>query len=556
MHGLLVVDDLPIIVDGLTELFQQADHLELDVMTAYSGEEALEVLRSRRVDIVISDIHMPGLEGIQLLQEIKASWPECVVIFLTGYNDFHYVQDALRYGGFEYILKVESDEKIVRSVERAIDKIMEKTGHQEMIDRARSRMRLALPSLRKEYVSGLLQGKQVGEVELPRQFAEIDFPLSPHHPVMVLLGRVDAWRDMMPVSDKELFLYAIQNIAEEYLLPEVSCFSYAHDTSKIVWLIQPAERGGEAESLTREDGWEIAQAHVSGILNTIQRKCKQLLKLPVSFVRSSVPSEWKGVSDRFHSLNDLFLYDLGLRGEIMMTDDQARTIREAVSDGKEEDYFHHNRIQLLLRCLENNHREEFFRIYNGLMKVWSNEKEPFERKVELYHSLSAILLSYINRNNEIKRHVCRVLDLDPLFQYRDMGSWDKVKRYFLQMVETLWEWNAAQGADFSFKMIQTVHHYIEDNIMRDISLNSIADHVGMNRSYFSRLYKQMTGKGLSDYINDYRNLKAKELLLNSSMKVGHIAEAVGYNSALAFIRFFKKHNHLTPQEYRTMTRDR
>lgn len=122
MYRLLIVDDLPIIVDGLLELFEQTAHLELDVMKAYSGEEALEVLQNHRIDIVISDIKMPGLEGIELLREIKSQWPSCKVIFLTGYNEFHYARSAITYGGFEYILKVESDEKIIESVERAIEK--------------------------------------------------------------------------------------------------------------------------------------------------------------------------------------------------------------------------------------------------------------------------------------------------------------------------------------------------------------------------------------------------------------------------------------------------
>lgn len=142
MYRLLIVDDLPIIVDGLLELFNETDHLQLEVMKAYSGEEALEVLSHHRIDIVISDIKMPGLEGIELLREIKSQWPACKVIFLTGYNDFHYAKSAITYGGFDYILKVESDEKIIQSVERAIEKIEEENNQEQMIARAQSKMRL------------------------------------------------------------------------------------------------------------------------------------------------------------------------------------------------------------------------------------------------------------------------------------------------------------------------------------------------------------------------------------------------------------------------------
>ncbi|NRF96058.1 helix-turn-helix domain-containing protein [Paenibacillus frigoriresistens] len=142
------------------------------------------------------------------------------------------------------------------------------------------------------------------------------------------------------------------------------------------------------------------------------------------------------------------------------------------------------------------------------------------------------------------------LDKD-FFSYHD-DSWLSLRQYFMQTADCLFDWNAAQGATLPAEVVQKAHRYIEAYISTDISLNAIADHVGLNPSYFSRLYKQMTGIGLSDYIIDYRNLKAKELLIDSTMKVNEIAAALGYNSALAFIRFFKKQNETTPQEFRML----
>lgn len=111
----------------------------------------------------------------------------------------------------------------------------------------------------------------------------------------------------------------------------------------------------------------------------------------------------------------------------------------------------------------------------------------------------------------------------------------------------------AAGTQLPTEVVNKVHRYIEEHISTDISLNALADYVSLNPSYLSRLYKQITGIGLSKYVNDYRNLIAKNMLLNTSMKVNEIAAALGYNSALAFIRFFKKQNETTPQDFR-MTR--
>ncbi|NQX66128.1 response regulator [Paenibacillus alba] len=553
MYRLLIVDDLPIIVDGLMELFEQTACVDVDILKAYSGEEALEVLQNNRVDIVISDIKMPGLEGIELLREIKAQWPACKVIFLTGYTDFHYVQSAVKYGSFEYILKIESDEKIIRSVERAIAKFEEEYDQQRMFERANMRMRLALPSLQKDYVTGLLQGNQVTESQLESHFKDIDMPLRADMPIILLIGRIDDWKDLITAPDKALLIYAVQNVTEEYLSPYVRCLSYVYDQSKIVWFIQPSGDNDPQTSINASDSvWKKSSTYVSGMLETIQRTCKKLLKLPVSFMLSCEPVAWSGVSESFHRLKYGLLFGMGLSSEVILSDSDIRRAEKNTAGEKQNDFFHLTRVQLLAKSLENSHREEFYKLYLELTEIWSEEESPFERKKELYHSLAAIYLTYINKSPEMRTYVNAVHDLAPLFQFGEKDAWLSLRQYFMQTADCLFNWNAIQGEKLPSEVVQKAHQYIEANISTDISLNAIADHVGLNPSYFSRLYKQMTGIGLSDYIIDYRNLKAKELLMGSTMKVNEIAAALGYNSALAFIRFFKKQNETTPQEYRML----
>ncbi|MGO4181129.1 response regulator, partial [Paenibacillus sp. TAF43_2] len=276
MYRLLIVDDLPIIVDGLVELFEQTEHLQLEVMKAYSGEEALDVLSQHRMDIVVSDIKMPGIEGIELLQEIKVQWPACKVIFLTGYNDFQYARNAITYGGFDYILKIESDEKIIQSVERAIEKIEEEQDQVQMITRAQTSMRLALPSLQKEYIWGLLQGKHAAENQLKQAFNELNIPLDAALPVYVLIARVDVWKEMFTAPDKALLTYALQNIGDEYLSAQVRSYSVVFELSKIVWLIQP-KSSDELSADTSSSNLDFVRAYryTSGILETIQGTCKR-----------------------------------------------------------------------------------------------------------------------------------------------------------------------------------------------------------------------------------------------------------------------------------------
>lgn len=546
MYRLLIVDDLPIIVEGLVELFEQNGHLPLETVTAYSGEEALEVLSSRRIDIVLSDIKMPGIEGIELLREIKSQWPACKVIFLTGYNDFEYAKSALTYGGFDYILKVESDDKIVQAVQRAVAKIEEEQDQANMIVRAQSKMRQALPSLQKDYIWGLLQGKHVAEIQLDRMFRELDIPLDASLPAYLLIGRLDAWKETFTAPDKALLCYAMQNIGDEMLSAQVRCISVVFELSKVAWLIQPkscAEPGG-AE-------WLKAHRYASGILESVQANCRKLLGLSVSFLLASEPTDWGALSDRFHSVKYALSLGHGLFNEVILTDKDLPRGQSAESAGVGRDSFYHARVQLLMSCLENNHREQFDQLYAELTSVWNDPAAAHERKVELYHSLSAVFLFCIQQNRDAGEYVNTQLDLDKLFRYDEAMSWPELVQYYRQMADCFFEWNAQRGTELPAELVHKVHGYIDENIASDISLTALADYVSLNPSYLSRLYKQITGVGLSKYVNDYRNMKAKEMLLNTSMKVSEVAAALGYNSALAFIRFFKKQNDMTPQDFRS-----
>lgn len=549
MYRLLIVDDLPIIVEGLLELFEQTEHLELEVMTAYSGEEALQIMSRHRIDIALSDIKMPGIEGIELLREIKSQWPACKVIFLTGYNDFEYAKNALTYGGFDYILKVESDDHIIQSVERAIAKLEEEQDQAQMIARAQSKMRQALPSLQKEYMWGMLQGKQVTESQLAQVFRELDMPLDAAMPVYLLVGRLDAWKETFTAPDKALLAYAMQNIGDEYLSSQVRSYSVVFELSKIVWLIQPKAADASSADPGSPD-WIKAHRYTSGILETIQATSKTLLGLSVSFLLASETTAWNDLSARFHAIKYGLISGNGLMGEVIMTDKDVLNEAAPVA-GSQHDTFYHARVQLLMSCLENNHREQFDKLYAELTAVWNEQDTPNERKIELYHSLSAVFLFYIHKNRDVGEYVNTRLDLDKLFRHDPSASWPELIQYYRQLADCLFEWNALRGTEVPAEVINKVHSYIEAHISSDISLTALADYVGLNPSYLSRLYKQITGMGLSVYVNNYRNLIAKEMLLSTSMKVGEIAEALGYNSALAFIRFFKKQNEMTPQDLRT-----
>ena len=123
MYRLLLVDDEPDIVEGLYNAFYNYEGLELDIFKAYSAYEALDILNSERIDIVLSDISMPGMNGLEMMRQVKSRWPHCQVIFLSGYTEFDYIYQANQLEAVSYILKTEGYDVVKENLHKAVQRI-------------------------------------------------------------------------------------------------------------------------------------------------------------------------------------------------------------------------------------------------------------------------------------------------------------------------------------------------------------------------------------------------------------------------------------------------
>ena len=119
MHNVLIIDDEPDVADALYNLLYYDETLELDVFRVYTAYDALALLERMRIDIVLSDIKMPGMDGLQLLEAVRARWPHCRVLFITGHPEFDYIYRAMQLDAVSYLLKTESRECILDAVHKA-----------------------------------------------------------------------------------------------------------------------------------------------------------------------------------------------------------------------------------------------------------------------------------------------------------------------------------------------------------------------------------------------------------------------------------------------------
>lgn len=554
MYRLLIVDDEPIIVEGLSELFSQSDH-PLEVYQAFDGPEALAIARKLRIDILLTDIEMPEMDGIELQKEVLRLWPRCKSIFLTGYNEFDYIQSSIRGGAIDYVLKTEADDSIVASVNKAIHVIAEEVTYEGLIESARSSLKLALPALRKEYLTAMLEGETSSSAARRERFEQFDVPLNPDLPVMMAVARIDRWREDATGGDKVLFAYSINNIFEEFVALEFDLTSFRGNHERLIWLLQPKADSGFRQAIVGEpsllagadaevDKEAGLHAYLLGMLESVQDACSRYLKLACSFVVSSEPFEWDALSSKYERLSQLFGRGLGLGSQMLLSDDRAKETGDEKARSKIK------RIRMLDQYLMQKERTKFEKLFDEIAEA-VGEPETLETglPLEVFYELSAIFIPHLNRLEvfgDARGHAIQV----KLFSIREHRSWREASGFFRELAEMLFESMEGGKEQETSEVVEQLHRYVEEQIDGDLSLNRLAEFVFLTPFYLSRLYKQKTGYTISDYIKSRRIEVAKRLLGESNLKIHEIGMRIGYESASYFTRFFKQTTSLTPQEYR------
>lgn len=539
MYRLLIVDDEPIIVEGLFDKFLQLTTHAFEVYKAYNGEEALGIARRARVDLLLTDLKMPGMNGLELQQAVQLLWPKCKTVFLTGHCDFQSIQSSMRGGAFDYVLKMEMDAKIIEAVTRAADAIAEEHSHARLLSDARHRWTQALPILCKEYVLELLEGERTSPQGRAARFAELRLPLDAGAPVHLGIGRVDEWQGDIRPGDKSLLLYGVHNVIEEHFAGGCRIVFVTYGNDRFLWLLQ-MEPGTERETALQR------QSRILGIVESAQTACRTYLKLPCSFVAGCEPCCWEELPRKFGQLDFLLTRGLGLGREILLSD--ASPSPAATNDTAAR--VQEREVTQLMQALERKDGIGFHRRLADISSaIGETEAIRSGMALTLFYSLSASFLQLMNRSGLLESLPERI-DMNKLLGAQEHAAWRDAARFFGELADLIIEKVEDESGRETSEVVERVQSYVREHIDGDLSLARLSEIVFLTPFYLSRLYKQQTGRSLTDYITEVKLGMAKEMLVSTNRKIYEIGIHLGFHSSPYFNHFFKKQTNMTPQEYR------
>lgn len=552
MYRLLIVDDEPSIVDGLVQHFRESGDLEADLCKAYSASEALDIVKKTKIDLLISDIRMPGRSGIQLVDDVLAYWPSCRIILLTGHSEFEFAHKAIRKQVDNYILKTEGIETIHAAVLAAIGKADEERRNRSRLERAESQWIAAEPLLKKEIFEALLGGERLSDLRHSRVYDGLSLRIDGGKPILMIAGKVDFWEERVSYSKETEIYYAIQSLFADHLPLTIKAESVVHDRSELVWFLQPVQEAALFTGTNGDTNWSSLLDYLKGMLEPVQNGCRLELGISASFVLCNGPIEEDGIGEQFGAMkaaikqraalgHSMSIVDLRLP-DVWRTEEPGTAALSTVEFGK--------KITALEKCLEagevDGTRESTMELLESLRSDMAvNYMEGLER----YYKLLLRYLTYLNSTPLHGKQVneIRLVGLPMLEAPRD---WGEVEARLTKLGETICIGKREQVEKSEHMLIDRIHRFIGDNLADDLSLARIAEVAYFNPSYLSRFYKQATGRNLSDYINETKAKAASKMLSDTQLKVNEIALKLGFESPSYFTSFFRKMVGKTPQEYR------
>ncbi len=527
MYKLLIVDDEPLVQAGIRSMLNWAElHIEV-TGSAMNGQTALKLIEEQSPDIVITDIKMPVMSGLELIKSCRERYGNdrpCFII-LTSYEDFHMVKEALTYQVTDYLVKLElTQESLREAMERVLSRIRQTEGPiahprgMEYLFYDKFFIRL-LNSLFESEEQFLLQTKELN----------LDF----HYKSYVCChGEISGRQAASLPTEKQLALFAasmqlLKELASKYCpiyglsldtrhFALIFCFEdSASEEESLLALIENALKGIR-ESLTKYYNVSLQ----CGIGNQVGSP----LEVCDSYQHSRQASQNAGEACPIMRYDNLRLQKSHTSFNIsLFKDDLTRAFEEY--DG-----------EVLSRTLDQlcelflAHPNHFLQAMDGACNI-------------LYLSISLLQDGEQTVSDFFRDSPDGYCSIYRQSTVEQVVSW---LRYFQRQLCLLFE---SRRKDYKNHIVMNVKKYIQENLTKRLSLNQVAAVFGISPSYLSQLFGKYNDLGFSEYINTCKINESKRLLEDGSLKIYEIADMLGFESPFYFSKVFKKVEGISPTEY-------
>lgn len=535
MLKVLIADDEKMICSLISQLLDwNALGYEI-VGMAYTGVDAYEMIRKEQPDVIISDIRMPGYDGIELIKRTKEAGIEAEFVMISGFKQFEYAQNAMKYGVKYYLLKPIEEDKLQEIAEEIKDSILSRKQHDHYRNQLELEIQETRDKMKKRFLTSMLFGEQesrkIADCNSINQEYSTSFKEGVFQAVFIKVDTDGGEEESIGSMIEKLEKYTdiLGDVCEEHITTEMH--------SGIITLVNYKF---EQEALVRkkiEEMYEEIKKYIDrfegfSVVLGVGRKMDHFLESNLCLQTAIDAIKYR---IRISNTNIIYLENYQF---------EPYDINKIVTEGKKQAYLSKvvsGDIRGAQECLAATPRE---------IRYSGGSYSPI-----LFFD---ILIAYV----DLLTDYCKQQDLYSEEYERNLKKWNvstdniRSEKMLLAVTEDLiretLEYAAEEKKSKDIKPIREIKKYIEENYMEEISLGQLAELVDMNASYLSSVFKKETGMTYSEYLILCRVKQASRLLVETNLSIGEIAHQSGYQDARYFSKQFSKQVGLKPSEYRKL----
>jgi len=518
MYTVMIVEDEVFVSLGLKNMIRWSDMGMTVIGEARNGKEGLEMYEQMKPDLILTDIKMPVMNGIDMITQIREKDATTKIVVLSCHEDYELVRQAFKQGISDYILKVkmmpDDIERIIRKIYDELQSESAKKGNCAFGDNW-----MALRNEQLDKCKAYIISQSISEEEFRTFAGELQIP---EEGLAIGIMEIHSNAERQNAEEKrKLALELIQKLLSE----EKRGFIFRENEHRYLLLFSfPGTCN----------------------VNEYERPVDELLQRISDIIRTYLNGNSVfGISsfaDAYHQLGRLYT-------EALETEKAAILLGEAVTYYGREDCT--QKYKNLLTAFEERITQADWLTdvcRRKILKECSFQKDIVNNDIETMKEVFRRWIHRISFDNAVQKGETLLLAVEVSKQMRYAVSLPELIRTFEQYMSMLSD--VKESNLVSAEVARAVNLVKERFYEEDFGLAEVADYVGMNKQYFSSLFKKEVGQGFSDYLNSVRINKACELLRNTDLKSYEISEVIGFQDESYFSRVFKKVIGVRPNEYR------
>ena len=526
-YKVLLVDDEPSILRGMEEGIPWNEFGFEVAGTAANGQEAWELIQNERPDVLISDIRMPFMNGLELVRTLNENYIRMKTILVSGYDDFEYAQQAIRYGVSEYLLKpisMPQMEELLQRIHHEITAEIEEKKNQTYLQ---NMYKENLPILKERFLTELMEGR-IPEEKIQKRLRnlKIDFDWDS--------ALVAVFQLVHDEEDSEMKYFVLSKVLHE-IFENFGAHLIFRCYEKIVLII------------AAED-----QSKVQGVLKCLHEANligERYLQTSFYCGVGNLVSGIENIQHSYQNAVEAIEYSVVSEDEPVIYIQDIENLEDEELKFAGDQYFKELNLAIKMSD-EKNIQHQVDNLFGEMERCKMNYEEYQTKIIELCFSLAKIARQY--GLEEKKYSDPRSLMSEILSAY----TGDELKKGFLSYTISLGRAVNQKRMDNNGLLAQRAKEFIDQNFMRsDLSVEILCDYLHISPSYFSSIFKKIHGISFVNYLTNRRIEEAVFLLKTTDYKTKVISEMVGYPESNYFSYVFKKKTNISPANFRKQERN-